>query len=161
MNPPTTTSPVLNNPGLLPDAPLHAQVFHVRCNRCCATTSFDINSDAVRIICPSCNRRITLPATLKTTCPVCHTTSEYKHTFAGHSTTCSNCGHVMVLDAILGKAEASHHRPIVNAPGTVIHHRRHSATHHTFAFSEGAERSLILLAAAIATLIFVLAASMR
>ncbi len=148
---------ITSHPPILED-----RVFHVRCNRCCASSVIPINEDTVRIICSSCFRRLTLPATLRATCPSCHATEEYPHTVAGHSTTCLSCGRPITLGAIVGKAEPKYRKAVTPAPTRSPHRHAHPLPeHHTFAFSEGAERSLILLAAAIATLIFVVAASMR
>jgi hypothetical protein len=136
----------------------HAQVYHVRCGQCGASTVFDLATDAVRMICPTCNVRLTLPATVDALCASCHTLVTYPHTLAGHSTSCGACGRAVMLEAVIGSAERRRHR-----------HRRHHRHHRrprgrndrTLAFSEGAERSLILIAAAIATLVFVVAVGMH
>jgi ribosomal protein S27E len=138
----------------------HAQVYHVRCGQCGAATVFDLATDAVRMICPTCSVRLTLPATVDALCTACHTLVTYPHTLAGHSTSCSSCGRTVLLEPVVGSAEGRRHHH---------HHHHHHRRHHrrrayhdrTLAFSEGAERSLILIAAAIATLIFVVAVSMH
>ena len=130
----------------------HAQVYHVRCGRCGATITHDVACDALRMTCSSCNCRLTLPATIRASCPACGADNEYPHTLAGHSTTCKSCDQPLTLKPLVGKAPSHRHSPRRGQ-------RARSQNEHTFAYGDGAERSLILLVAAIATLIFVVAVS--
>lgn len=154
-------SPIQSVDGIV-GALTHSQVYHVQCGRCGATSVRDVNYDTVRMICPSCERRLTLPATISATCAFCHLDWEYTHTLAGHSTACASCGRPVTLGPVVGRAE-SHH------PSGHHHHEHHyhegrrapKAPKRTIAFSEGAERSLVLIVAALATLIFIVVASLH
>lgn len=139
----------------------HSQVYHIQCGRCAATTVRDVNHDTVRIICPACSRRLTLPATITATCSTCRSECEYPHTLAGHSTACRTCGKPVMLGPVVGRAESrSRSAPQGHAIGHG-YNRLHHRPKRTIAFSEGAERSLVLIVAAIATLIFVVIASLQ
>lgn len=129
----------------------HTKVYHVRCGACNATNAHSVATDSVRMICPCCYRRMTLPATVQAKCESCGTENDYGHTLAGHSAACGHCHAPVAIGPIVGKVH-SHRR-------SRRRHHRHSRLERTYAFSEGAERSMILLAAAIATLIFVVLAS--
>ena len=136
----------------IPFSEWHAQVYHVRCGGCGATLTHDVACDTLRTTCPSCNRRLTLPATIRASCPACGEGNEYPHTLAGHSTTCQSCDQPLTLEPLVGK--------VMPHPRRRHNRRRPRSQHkHTLAYSGGAERSLILLVAAIATLIFVVAVS--
>ena len=137
----------------IPFSDWHAQVYHVRCGRCGATLTHDVACDALRTTCPSCNRRLTLPATIRASCHACGADNEYPHTLAGHSTKCQSCDQSLTLEPVVGKARSHRHTPRRGRQ------RARSQHEHTLAYSGGAERSLILRVAAIATLIFVVAVS--
>ncbi|NOX58060.1 MAG: hypothetical protein GXP29_04280 [Planctomycetes bacterium] len=129
----------------------HTQVYHIRCGACNATNAHAVAADSVRIICPSCYRRMTLPATVRAQCEACGNEHDYGHTLAGHSAACTNCRTPVLVGPAVGKVRSRR-----RSRGR---HHRHARLERTYAFSEGAERSVILLAAAIATLIFVVLAS--
>ncbi len=129
----------------------HTKVYHVRCGACNATNAHDVATDSVRMICPCCFRRMTLPATIQATCEACGAESDYGHTLAGHSAACTHCRVPVAIGPVVGKVHARRR--------TRRRQHRHARLERTYAFSEGAERSMILLAAAIATLIFVVLAS--
>ena len=146
----------------IPSTPAHAQLYHVQCGKCRAMTVRDVSRDSVRMICPSCSRRLTLPATISAVCPGCQAEREYPHFLAGHSTACTACGRPVLLGPVAGRTESRSrsvrhgytHEPQVS-------HTRRKRQKRTLAFSEGAERSLVLIVAAIATLIFIVVASLR
>ena len=152
MNETTTQTVPLSSAVRIPFSDWHAQVYHVRCGGCGATITHDVACDALRTTCPSCNRRLTLPATIRASCHACGADNEYPNTLAGHSTTCKSCDQVLTLKPVVGKARSHRHTPRRGR-------RARSQNEHTFAYSDGAERSLILLVAAIAMLIFVVAVS--
>lgn len=129
----------------------HSKVYHIRCGACNATNAHPVETDSVRMICPECYRRMTLPATVQAACDACGKENNYGHTLAGHSASCANCHAPVMIGPIMGRVHSRRRR----------HSRRsrHTRLERTYAFSEGAERSVILLAAAIATLIFVVLAS--
>ncbi|GJM26936.1 MAG: hypothetical protein DHS20C16_33510 [Phycisphaerae bacterium] len=129
----------------------HTNVYHVRCGACNATNAHAVATDTVRMICPSCYRRMTLPATVQADCEACGTENDYGHTLAGHSAACLSCRAPVAIRPVVGKVHSRRR--------TRRRHHRHVRLERTYAFSEGAERSMILLAAAIATLIFVVLAS--
>jgi len=142
---------------------VHSQVYHIQCAGCGAMTVRDVNHDTVRMVCPSCSRRLTLAATVTAQCPSCHTDNTCPHTLAGHSTSCSGCGHAVMLGPVEGRAESRKrssggHR---NSGHSYVAHPARQPSKRTLAFSEGAERSLVLIVAAIATLIFIVVASVR
>ncbi len=145
----TATDPVAGPP--LRFTNVHTQVYHIRCGHCGAVSVADVESDSVRRICPACDRWLTLPASVHTACSVCRSAGEYPHTLAGHSTACLTCGNPLTLEPVVGRART--------------HRRRHGGSRRrnqrTFAFGESAERSLFILVAAIATLVFIVAASIR
>lgn len=145
----TTLEPSIEPPTLR-SAHVHAQVYHYRCGHCSAVAVADIDTDTVRRICPACGRCLTLPASLTATCGFCRAEGEYIHTLAGHSTACFSCHRPLTLDPVVGRASARRRRM----------RTRRSGSRRTFAFGESAERSLFLLAAAIATLVFIVAVSM-
>ncbi|HNO79495.1 MAG TPA: hypothetical protein PKN33_15705 [Phycisphaerae bacterium] len=129
----------------------HTNVYHVRCGACNAVNAHAVATDSVRMICPSCYRRMTLPATIQAECEACGAENDYGHTLAGHSAACATCQAPVAIGPIVGKVHSRRR--------SYRRHHRHSRLDRTYAFSEGAERSMILLAAAIATLIFVVLAS--
>ena len=93
-----------------------------------------------------------MPATVVMQCPQCRKDNEYPHHLAGHSASCAHCGGVVTIDPLIGEAESRYRRE-----------RRHHTRHHpprTLAFADGAERSLFILAAAVATLIFLIITSL-
>jgi hypothetical protein len=128
--------------------------YQIRCDRCSAITTCSMAEDAVRTICPSCGAQLTLPGTLQAQCGFCRKTAEYPHALAGHGALCPFCGTSIVLPALPGRAGHYH------AGG---HHHRTPYKRHgrTLAFSDAAERTMILVAAALAALLLVLFISMR
>jgi len=132
----------------------HPQVYHVRCSNCRAITAHDVAADAMRTVCPSCRRRLTLPAEVRHKCDQCGTVSSYRHILAGHSCACGACGAPVVLPAMLGRAKVRHH------PHRHRHARYSARTDRTPAFSDTAERSMILAVATVATIIFVIVFSL-
>ncbi len=130
----------------------HAQGYHLRCSRCNAVSVAYASRDALRTICPACERRLTVPATVMTQCPRCRKDNEHPHHLAGHSAHCAHCGNIIAIDPLIGRAESRHRRERPHA------NRRRAAR--TLAFADGAERSLFILAAAVATLIFLIITSL-
>lgn len=103
----------------------------------------------MRMVCPACRLRLTVPAEIHHECEKCGTVTDYRHILAGHSCACGACGEAVVLPAIVARAKVRH-RP---------RHRRRSRsmrTERTPAFSDTAERSMILAVATVATIIFVI-----
>jgi hypothetical protein len=129
----------------------HAQGYHLRCSRCNAVSVAYAARDALRIICPACERRLTVPATVQAICPTCRRENEYPHHLAGHSTTCGHCANIVTLAPLIGRAESRHR--ISRRPS-----RNRAAR--TLAFTDAAERSLFIVAAAVATLIFLIVTSL-
>jgi len=125
----------------------------VACSRCGATSTHSVESDSLRTMCSACGCRLTLPGTIHHNCPHCRVTGEYRHLFAGHSIRCHTCDQAIVLPPIIGHARRYGHRRRIGPHGSA--RRRH-----TLAFSDSAERSLILVAAAVATIIFVMMVNM-
>ena len=131
---------------------VHAEGYHVRCGRCGAVSIATTERDTMRMCCPACERRLTLPATIHETCPSCAAENTFAHDLAGHSTACTACGKIITLGPIIGEAKSRRRS-----------HRRQSHRprgQRTPAFADGAERSLFILAAAIGTLIFLVATSL-
>lgn len=130
----------------------HAQGYHLRCSRCNALSVAYAARDTLRTICPACARRLTVPATILTRCPSCQKDNEYPHHLAGHSAGCGHCGGIITLAPLVGRAESRYrirrHRPA------------RQQSQRTLAFADGAERSLFILAAALATLIFLIITSL-
>lgn len=135
----------------------HPQVYHVRCAKCDAITIHEVEADTVRMICPACEHRLTIPGAIHHECPHCHEAGEYRHILAGHSTSCAACGRTIVLAPILSRTWHQHPHSHAHEQARA-RFRRHPER--TLAFSDSAERSLILVAAAIAMLIFVILVSM-
>ncbi|MCB9850687.1 MAG: hypothetical protein H6817_08270 [Phycisphaerales bacterium] len=131
---------------------VHAEGYHVRCSRCGAMSIADTARDRMRICCPGCDRRLTLPANLQVTCPSCATENTFAHHLAGHSASCASCGRIITLGPLIGEAKSRHRMPVQH-----VHRPRGQRTP---AFADGAERSLFILAAAIGTLIFLVATSL-
>jgi len=152
-----TQTPIVSAPAPVVPRPLcampHPQVYHVCCSNCRAITAHDVDTDAMRMLCPACMRRLTIPAKLHHTCEHCGGVTEYRHILAGHSCSCGKCGEPVVLPAIIARAKV-HRRP------RRTHRRRRSHTECTPAFSDTAERSMILAVATVATIIFVIVFSL-
>lgn len=139
-------------PVALPGRP---QLYHIECSRCGAISVRDVAHDAVRIICSSCDRRLTIPTSLAGTCAACGTQTSYPHVLAGHSAACGSCGRPVTLGPVLGKAHSARHHHVTPRHAVPTTPHRHETRH--VAFREGAERSLILIVAGLATLIFIVA----
>ena len=131
----------------------HPDSYQIRCGRCRALIIHGVQDDVVRVTCPSCQHSLTLPATILVTCPSCGATTEYPHVLAGHSAACQLCGHPLALPAIVGRVWRPHsHHPmhryrLYRSPGDDVGSRR------------SGERALIIIAAALATLLFLLVMS--
>ena len=132
----------------------HAEGYHVRCSRCGATSIAETARDTMRMCCPACERRLTLPAQVDVTCNHCQTANSFAHHLAGHSAACSACGRPLSIPALVGQARSRQRR---QAPH---HQSKRGHGQRTAAFADGAERSLFILAAAIGTLIFLVASSL-
>lgn len=131
----------------------HPQAYQVCCSNCRAITAHDVETDCMRMLCPACARLLTIPAKLLNTCEHCGDVTEYRHILAGHSCSCGSCGEPVLLPAIVARAKV-HRRP---------HRARRRRRFHsrcTPAFSDTAERSMILAVATIATIIFVIVFSL-
>jgi hypothetical protein len=155
----TATATIQPNIAAIDDRPpagvarceIHATGYHVRCSRCGAQSVAATDRDAMRICCPACMRQLTLPANIEQDCPACRAANTFPHHLAGHSAACTSCGRAMTLDPIVGQAKSRHRA----RPARVKGRRRQR----TLAFADAAERSLFIVAAAIGTLIFLIARS--
>lgn len=130
------------------------QLYHIECSRCGAVSVRDVAHDAVRIICSACDRRLTIPTSLIGTCPACGAQTSYPHVLAGHSAACGTCSRPVTLGPVLGKAHSHHHYHHTARALPAGTHRHETRP---VAFREGAERSLLLIVAGLATLIFIVA----
>jgi hypothetical protein len=131
----------------------HPDSYQIRCGRCQALIIHGVQDDVVRVTCPSCQHCLTLPATLLVTCPFCGAAAEYSHVLAGHSAACQVCAHPLALPAIVGRVRRphSHH--------AITRYRRLRSPRGDAVWRRSGERALIILAAAIVTLLFLLVMS--
>jgi ribosomal protein S27AE len=131
------------------------QLYHIACSRCGAVSMRDVANDAVRIICGSCNRRLTLPTSITGRCSNCGSETQFPHTLAGHSSACGACRRPVTLGPVVGEAHSGHRSHEHNHHSAPI--TPHKREHRHVALRDGAERSLILVVAGLATLIFIVA----